>query len=657
MNRHLLQPWLAVGLGSLLVVAAASCGRSEMGLFDLADLEVGGSGGSGGTKDGGKDVATDHPSDQKTDKDAPSDTKQDPPLDVPTDHPCTTAQQCDDFEYCTMDECISGMCVYSKRDMDHDNHVAKECGGNDCNDLNPQVNPSKSEVCNDGADNDCNGQSDCFDPACTGDPNCGCKPDPGGESCTNGKDDDCDTVVDCNDADCMGTPACGCLSNESGLCENGFDDDCDGYTDCKDPDCYSTPACSCKTKQEICDNKQDDNCDLLVDCADPQCANDAACTCIPPGKPETCKNSKDDDCDKLVDCADPDCWFDPACGNCVPEVCDDNKDNDCNNLIDCADPACHLAPNCAPVAEVCNNKLDDDKDGYTDCEDPDCKNNPYCVVQQSNCLTAKLIPGSGTYTGDTTGHKNYTKGSCGGDAGEAVFYFVLSQPEQVLLDTIGTSFDAALYVRRGSCEDGLEIGCDDDSGGAWAAQLQFPILYPGTYFVFVDGFTVDPNQGANEGPFQLNVTLDPNPKELCDNGLDDDGNHYVDCADPACTNVGKCLNCNAGKPPTPEFGVGKCTDGEDNDCDNKVDCSDSDCNASDYYKAECCNGQDDNGNQIIDDFACRCAGDSTCDGGQICYTHSAYSCGPPCDQFFGNICPFVAPGSICSMTTFQCEFP
>lgn len=43
---------------------------------------------------------------------------------------------------------------------------------NDCNDANVNINPGKSEnapgVCNDGFDNNCNGQTDCEDSSCDG---------------------------------------------------------------------------------------------------------------------------------------------------------------------------------------------------------------------------------------------------------------------------------------------------------------------------------------------------------------------------------------------------------------------------------------------------------------------------------------------------------
>jgi len=570
---------------------------------------------------------------------------------------CLVQQDCIDADPCTTDACVNGVCVYGPRDDDKDGHIYDLCGGDDCNDQNPGVFTGATEVCDDGNDNNCNGFKDCFDPACQNVPNCGCIPAPGGENCTNGINDDCDEQVDCFDADCIGTPACGCKPSESGACDNGFDDDCDTLTDCQDSDCATATNCTCQAQFEFCDNKQDDDCDQLIDCVDPDCSGASPCVCKPPGSPELCGNGSDDDCDKLVDCADPSCLVSPLCQSCTAEICDDGKDNNCDNKIDCADPACAFAPNCTPKSEVCNNQLDDDKDGLIDCQDPDCATNPLCVLQQANCLSPKLIPGSGTYTGDTTGNISETKGVCGGDAGEAVFYFILNQPAYVELDSIGTSFDSTLYVRTGKCNTGKEIGCDDDSGGVfYSAKLEFTLLYPGTYYVFLDGYTIDPDLGANEGPFVLNVIIEPNPKEKCDDGKDNDGDVYVDCADPDCVTFGACGTCLLGGPAKPEFGVGACTDGLDDDCDGLVDCSDEDCSASDYYVTECCNGADENGNIIPDDFNCRCASDADCPSQQICYTHTAKACGIPCSQYFGDVCPFVAAGSYCNSITDQCEF-
>ena len=46
------------------------------------------------------------------------------------------------------------------------------CGQIDCNDSIASVNPGEFETCDDGIDNDCNGQTDCKDSSCSGDQAC-----------------------------------------------------------------------------------------------------------------------------------------------------------------------------------------------------------------------------------------------------------------------------------------------------------------------------------------------------------------------------------------------------------------------------------------------------------------------------------------------------
>lgn len=567
---------------------------------------------------------------------------------------CLFDGQCASPDSCIVGYCgPNGMCEYYLRDQDEDGYVDAFCGGNDCNDLNPLAHPGRAEICTDGTDNNCNGVADCFDPACQGGP-CGCIPALGGEDCQNGTDDDCDEASDCNDPDCIGTMACGCTAEQ---CENGSDDDCDGQIDCADSDCAQNSACECQATPESCTNGADEDCDGRIDCADPSCVFHSACLCLIP-QAENCGDNRDNDCNGLVDCGDPVCFSNAQCNSCQTEICSGGIDEDCDGLVDCSDPSCAFDDACPVQAEQCNNDIDDDFDGQVDCDDLDCKNAQICVEMQNTCDTARLIEplASGSYFGNTTGQSSNFKGTCGGDAGEAVFKLVLTEPTSVRMDTIGTSFDSVMYVRRGSCGFGAEIGCDDDSGGvAWSSALTFPLLAPGTYYIFVDGLTVDPFGGPNEGPYTLNVDMGPIP-ESCDDGFDNDGNWLTDCADPACASFVACQNCNGGGAPVAEYGTSLCTDGLDNDCDGTTDCLDEDCSASTENTTECCNGLDENGNGIADDFNCRCRNNSDCISGQICYTSTVHTCGIPCDNFFGEICPFVAPGSSCNPTTRQCEF-
>jgi hypothetical protein len=106
------------------------------------------------------------------------------------------------------------------------------------------------EVCDDGLDNDLNGEIDCKDTACAQHRSCITPP----EICDNGRDDDNDGWTDCQDSDCPG-----CVE----ICDNGKDDDFDGKKDCQDSDC---PECV-----EICDNGKDDDFDGKKDCRDSDC--------------------------------------------------------------------------------------------------------------------------------------------------------------------------------------------------------------------------------------------------------------------------------------------------------------------------------------------------------------------------------------------------
>jgi hypothetical protein len=545
--------------------------------------------------------------------------------------------------------------VTTAPDRDGDGSFDAECGGSDCNDANPLAHPGAMEVCGDGADNDCNGVADCNDPACDGVPNCACVAR-GTEDCKNGIDDDCDGQLDCNDASCAQTAACGCDASVPENCGNGIDDDCDGVIDCQDSDCAGAPVCSCHGLENCLDGI-DNDCDGLVDCADPSCSIFPQCLCTPPGRIEDCNNRVDDDCDGLVDCADGNCAGSVACAKCSPELCADGLDNDCNGAIDCADSSCRFAPNCAPAPEQCNNGVDDDRDGLADCADPDCANNPACQATHSTCVSAELITASGTFTGSTLGSTGENEGTCGGASGEAIFRLLLTAPANVELDTIGSNFDTALYVRVGSCGKGRELGCDDDGSGMdRTSALALGTLPPGNYFIFVDGFTVDPESGPDLGQYVLNVNLDAKPQENCNNRIDDDGDGYVDCADTDCTKAAGCNGCNNGQDAVPELGIGACTDGIDDDCDGAVDCADSDCSANKAYPTECCDGMDQNGNGVIDDFSCRCVTSADCSNGQLCYGHTIRGCGDPCEDYTGDICVFAVPGSTCNASSHQCEY-
>ena len=170
---------------------------------------------------------------------------------------CVSAADCDDGNPCTDDPCISGLCAYEANagpcddgdpctmndtctsywrcvgdplDEDGDAYISDACGGEDCDDADPEVHPGAAEACANGIDDDCDGQVDTADPACVcqdgdgdgyGDPAFPGCPYPEG---------------DCDDED----PAVHPGAEE--ICGNGIDDDCDGAVDDEDGDCEAYPG-------------------------------------------------------------------------------------------------------------------------------------------------------------------------------------------------------------------------------------------------------------------------------------------------------------------------------------------------------------------------------------------------------------------------------
>ena len=110
-----------------------------------------------------------------------------------------------------------------------------------CSELCTIVPPS-DEVCDDGDDNDFDGDEDCDDADCASADVC--QPPP--EVCDDGIDNDLDEAIDCEDSDCTSdTVACPVPSDE--VCDDGIDNDLDGDTDCEDEDCDLSGLCP-----EIC---------------------------------------------------------------------------------------------------------------------------------------------------------------------------------------------------------------------------------------------------------------------------------------------------------------------------------------------------------------------------------------------------------------------
>jgi hypothetical protein len=264
-------------------------------------------------EDAAQDISPDSIAEEIS-EDAPEDFI--PPLDLSLDIPeiCTPNclnKDCGDngcFGSCgTCDSChmcnTSGKCV--AKDADGDGYADKDCGGDDCDDTNKEINPGAAEVC-DGIDNDCKYGID-DSAAC--------------QAITYYCDEDKDTYRSktatntCNTFNCV--PA-GCDSNPG--------------TDCNDSDKFVNPDAA-----EEC-NGIDDNCANGIDEGD-------VCPIIT----YYCDGDKDNFYSETIS---------GICStyNCKPAECDLNPGMDCDDAVSATNPE---------AVEICDG-LDNNCDGKTD---------------------------------------------------------------------------------------------------------------------------------------------------------------------------------------------------------------------------------------------------------------------------------------------------
>ncbi len=302
-------------------------------------------------------------------------------------------------------------------DMDGDGVLNAQ----DCDPTNPKAYPGGTEVC-DGADNDCNGNTDegtcddgelCTDDAC--DPQAGCSNTPNslpcddGDACTENdgcKDGSCagDPVLTCDDGnpctDDLCDPVIGCSYPPNDLpCDDGNactqDDQCQGSAcigglppvcddgnDCTTDACDPATGCTFKPNSLPCDDG--DACTTGDKCIDGTCTG---------GPPLPCSDGEvctDDGCDAQQGCVftpiDGPCDDGDACttdDHCDAGTCVGGAPLQCDDGIACTVDQCVSGAGClstpddtlcdddwACTIDVCNPSVSSNPDGCSHLPDP-----------------------------------------------------------------------------------------------------------------------------------------------------------------------------------------------------------------------------------------------------------------------------------------------
>lgn len=358
---------------------------------------------------------------------------------------------CDDGNACTQgDICSFGVCAGVPKDQDQDEYVDQACGGDDCDDLNPLMNPGMFEsdlLCSDTFDNNCNGLTDTEEPTCQG-----CD---GDLACDD--HNRCNGIEICDHGTCRpGTPlVCGdenpCTTDRCVLetgCESAPNTDpCSDGNACTVSDVCAEGACQPGQESLACGDQNpctDDSCDPATGCT-----NTPNATTCDDGNPctegDTCAEGSclpgmgAPDCDDQNSCTEDSCR---AGVGCIHEAqsegsCDDG--NACTASDHCSDGAC------VGATVVCNDNnvcTEDRCDQSLGCIANPVDGTPACNDNQS-CTTDDLcIAGQCVGTLRDQDQDGYGDEACGGD-------------------DCDDENSAVSPVASEICGDGVDNNCDD----------------------------------------------------------------------------------------------------------------------------------------------------------------------------------------------------
>jgi len=319
---------------------------------------------------------------------------------------------------------------------------------------------------------------------------------------------------------------------------------------------------TCPPPAEDCDNDSDDDGDLAVDCADTDCADAPNCV-------QTCHAGFSLACD------DDDTWTTVAAGgplSAIDRYFCATKDASGSDFTYSFSPAADaevtvtllsntpgvdldlyvLAGSCAADECVAHGTANDD-DGELVTFDAVAGTTYYLVVDGAageegaydllvECGGAPALCGEATpiqcgaaVIGDNTGRPSrqaaYACGLTQETGGEVVYSFT---PTEDLLDVsasiVADSADHDVYVLEAACSP---TQCEF---GDVTTPL-FDVAAGETRYLVVEGY-----QGA-QGSFSLELSC-PTATEDCSDGVDNNADAAVDCADPDCVADPVCIDCD-----------------------------------------------------------------------------------------------------------------
>jgi len=367
----------------------------------------------------------------------------------------------------------------------------------------------------------------------------------GSEDCTNGADDDLDGQTDCYDTDCLddgskGSKAIGKPGPGGALCCYAYSQ-CPSGQSCLGVQCV-TPAKfgeNCNPPTTVCDSNlfcdsgkcmgsQDYGCTL-----DNQCGIGYACQngkCENTAQEKNCVDKSDNDGDTKIDCADD---------NCAGKIVAKNTESGCN-----LESGCTCYANEIPELGACNDGFDNDADNLVDCKDSDCKDYTGCINKKiSEGATKLCLP---FYIADQ-------------EEGTAWINCVVSD-----VQTHATCSKEWYKLEKDNTMSGLQNGCVNFEDEEWCATNvvnKFVLKSKEGSLTYIGGDCSVKEEGAQCTDSQdndLDGTADCKDSDCaaenvckdllketdhdCHDGLDNDNDKTIDCMDSDCKDGSFCTD-------------------------------------------------------------------------------------------------------------------
>ena len=233
-----------------------------------------------------------------------------------------------------------------------------------------------------------------------------------------------------------------------------------------------------------------------------------------------------------------------------PEICDNKQDDNGDGKVDCADPKCFSAINCNGISELCDNGVDDNNDGKIDCADPLC-DGQNCGL---NCLCVNGQPtttgtgggagggqggasGGGKGGGAGGGSGGGTGGNVGGGSGGGVGGGLGGNVGGGAGGNVGGGSGGSVGGGSGGSVGGGSGGSVGGGSGGSVGGGSGGSVGGGSGG---SGGSVGGGAGGGLGG--------STGGEICDDLIDNNGNLFIDCADPGCVGHAPCFNLLDGLP-------------------------------------------------------------------------------------------------------------